>query len=248
MPRRLSRLALIALTLTAGGAVADGKDRTTFLHGFNYVRLENPKGGKHTTFAPESFDAKRAEDMLDTLHANGFNCVRVFVSSDHQRPGSLFPDKASKELSAAYIDNFVRFLRMARQRNIGVIPSFEFLPLNPRYVGGDHPEPSKLTHVNRMLLDPRWISARQAFLADFVCAIKNRDPQLLGAITAYDLQNELCFFMTYPFDQKNGTFTAPNGNPTIWPPKRHAWRMTRQSIGWMPCARRFEAGIRRPRS
>jgi len=198
-----------ALTLLATGPAS--ADMDTFLHGFNYVRLNDPEGGKHTTFAPESFDLERAEGVLDALHTNGFNCVRVFISSDQSRPGSLFPDKETTQLSVAYIDNFTQFLRLAQARNIGVIPSFEYLPLNPRYLGSERPEPSHLRYVNRMLLDPQWIRARQDFLADFVGAIKSRDPDLLRAITAYDIQNELCFHMTYPFDQEEGTFTAPNG-------------------------------------
>jgi len=209
MIRKSLIAASAVITLLATGPASAGE--TAFLHGSNYVRLNDPEEGKHTTFAPESFDLQRAEDMLETLRTNGFNCVRVFISSDQNRPGSLFPNKETTELSVAYMDNFTQFLRLAQARNIGVIPSFEFLPLNPRYLGSGPAEPSPLRYVNRMLLDPQWIRARQAFLADFVRAIKARDPDLLRAITAYDIQNELCFHMTYPFDQQEGTFAAPNG-------------------------------------
>jgi hypothetical protein len=181
------------------------------VRGFNYVRLENPRGGKHTTFAPGAYDPAAAGRMFDALQSNRCNAVRVFVSLDAKSSGSLFCQTPSGELSKDYMDNFCDFLRQARARGIRVMPNFESLPLHDRYRKLAGSEPSRLTGANRMYLDSGYIKARQQFLADFIQAIRQRDPGLLRAILAYNVENEDCFAIAYPFDATEGTFTAPNG-------------------------------------
>ena len=196
------------LSVPCGGARVS---RKPMMRGFNYVRIDNPKGGKHTTFAPGTYDAGAAGQMFATLQAHGFNCVRVFISAAHCRPGSIFPEESDTELSAAYMDNFADFLGQADQRSIRVIPAFEFLPLVRRYASLAGAKPSELRYINRMIFDPGYIRARQAFMADFVGAIKERGSGLLRVIHSYDIHNEACFHISYPFDRDGGSFTAPNG-------------------------------------
>lgn len=172
MDRCAWQVAVAALAL----GLADAQGEPDATHGFNDVRLMNPEGSKHTTFVPEAYDRAAIERMLGNLAAHGFNGIRVFISSVADRPGAVFPNAADPELSASYMDNVADFLRRAGQHGIRVMPTFESLPLAERYLDLAGRGASELHHLNRMLLDPGHIRARQAFRKDSVQAIRARGP------------------------------------------------------------------------
>lgn len=201
----------------ASAPPASGNRRTptslSDVRGVSYIRLNNPKGGKHTTFAPEAYEPAAVGRMMTVLHDNGFNCVRVFLSVAHCRPGSMFPMKTDREPSKKYLDNVADFLRQARAADVRVVLTIEeFQPLTARYAGIAGTQPSKLVYTNRMLLDADYIRARQAFLTDLVGEIRARGGELLPTVLAWEVGCESCFGVgDYPFNQAEGLFVAPNG-------------------------------------
>ena len=175
--------------------------------GFNYIRL---RGGWHGTFAPQSYDAGRAEAMLADLAQRGFNTVRVFI--DHRAPNGVVASADAEQLSPKYMANFLDFLGRARTHQVYVVPSLIHLPLNKRYGEIAGPAPEKLGSVNRCYLHQGDIDAKARYAADFVTAIKRHDPDLLPAVFAYELDNETHFVATRPpFSLTEGPLTPADG-------------------------------------
>jgi hypothetical protein len=175
--------------------------------GFNYIRL---RGGWHGTFAPQSYDAERAEAMLADLAGRGFNTVRVFI--DNRAPNGIVASTDAEELSPQYMANFLDFLGRASRHKVYVIPSLVHLPMGKRYREIAGPAPEKMGGVNRLYLHQGDIDAKARYAADFVAAIKRHDPDLLPAVFAYELDNETYFMATRPpFSLTEGTLTPADG-------------------------------------
>jgi hypothetical protein len=190
-----------------GQFVEASSGKPFYPRGFNYIRLRR---GWHGTFAPQSYDAARAEAMLADLAERGFNTVRVFI--DHRSPNGVVSSADAEELSPQYMANFLDFLRRARRHKIYVVPSLIHLPINRRYgeIAGGAPE--KMSSVNRYYLDQGRIDAKARYAADFVTAIKQHDRDLLPSVFAYELDNETHFLATRPpFSLTEGTLTPADG-------------------------------------
>jgi len=182
-------------------------DRPFHPGGFNYIRL---RGGWHGTFAPQSYDAGRAEAMLADLAGRGFNTVRVFI--DHRAPNGVVAAADAEELSPKYMANFLDFLGRARRHKVYVVPSLIHLPMGKRYGQITDPAPEKMGGVNRCYLHQGDIDAKARYAADFVTAIKQHDPDLLPAVFAYELDNETHFVATRPpFSLSEGILTPADG-------------------------------------
>jgi hypothetical protein len=170
--------------------------------GFNYIRLR-PKW--HGTFAPQRYDARRAEAMLADLRRGGFNVVRVFIDPDAKE--GIVAGPSAEGLSAAYLGHFLDFLGRARHHGVYVVPSLLALPACKPYnriVGRDR---ARFGHGNEMYFDERFIRAKARYCADFAAAIKAQDPDLLSAVFAYELDNETHFFAHgQPFSPATGTY------------------------------------------
>jgi hypothetical protein len=179
--------------------------------GFNYIRLDDPPGGKHTTLALGGYDAERAARMLADASRAGFNCVRVFVSVESGLPGSAYYRTPDGGVSAEFVGNFVSFLRLARAHGVLVVPTFEGQPMTERYRRMAALARRGVSPGNLMYLDSGRVEAREAFFVEFLSAAKERDEGALSAVLAFDIQNESCFRVGYPFTSPGGAFAAADG-------------------------------------
>lgn len=167
--------------------------------GMNYIRL---RPTWHGTFSPKRYDARRAEAMLQDLAARQFNVVRVFVDP---APGEgIVESREAAGLSAAYMEHYCDFLARARAHGIYVVAALCGLPPCDRYDAG---QPRRgFSFGNSMYLKPQGIAAKALFVSDFVTAIKQRDPDLLSTMFAYELDNETNFWAASdPFSKGEGT-------------------------------------------
>ena len=191
--------------------------------GFNYVRLDHTSGSPsnyHSVFEPAGYglvhpggyDAAAAEAMLESLHAQGFNTVRVFIDS---QKGHGIADESRTAFSATYIDNFTDFLSRARANQIYVMPTMTWMGDLLKYfaIMNQYPATPARGSVNVYYVDSGGIAARAQYYADIAAAIKDRDPSLLTTILSYDLENELYMqASSWPFNQADGvTVTGPDG-------------------------------------
>jgi hypothetical protein len=95
--------------------------------GMNYVRLaQQPKSDGSTTFGhalfdPGKYDSSRVNSDLQKMHAAGYNVIRVFLSPDTM-------GTASGGLSPAYMKNVADLLNYAKQSQIYVMFTLDWLP------------------------------------------------------------------------------------------------------------------------
>ncbi|MFP4058189.1 MAG: cellulase family glycosylhydrolase [Candidatus Brocadiia bacterium] len=175
--------------------------------GFSYIRLR-PRW--HGTFAPERYDAARAEAMLADVAAHGFNVVRVFI--DHTPGEGVVASADAEELSPAFMAHVADFIGRARRHGVRVVPSLIHLPRCARTQALLGPGPERIEGVNRMLLHQGHIAAKATYVADFVAALEARDPALLPAVFAYELCNEAHFSAAAPpFSLDSGTVVPADG-------------------------------------
>lgn len=181
--------------------------RTITPRGFNYIRLLDCR---HGTFAPGTYDGARASRMLEHLRQRGFNIVRVFLDF---RVGTGAADSGEAgELSAAYLNNVVDFLERAWAARVYVVLCAVHVPPAQRYRSVAPPHHTDTAGLNRFYLDEAMVRAKAAYLTDLATAIQRRDPGLLPAVWAYELENEACFHdRQRPFDRREGEFRGPGG-------------------------------------
>ena len=171
--------------------------------GFNYIRLSDEW---HSTFAPGEYDPDRSEAMFQDLHRHGFNVVRVFI--DHLAERGVVASKDATGLSPAYMANVLDFLQRAQGYRIYVIFSLVWIPECARYADMAGEATPGVEGVNQLYLNAGHIRAKALYMADFVRAIRGRDPRLLAAVFAYEPCNEASFVAdSPPFSTREGTCT-----------------------------------------
>ncbi len=175
--------------------------------GFNYIRL---KKNWHATFAPDTYEATRAEAMLADLEQRGFNVVRVFI--DHSPPDGVVAGNNSEGLSPKYMANVFDFLRRARAHRIYVVPALVWLPPARPYHALASAKTAKVEDVNQLYLSRGAIEAKALYAADFVRAIRDHDPSMASTVFAYELDNETSMNASKPpFSLESGTCVPANG-------------------------------------
>ena len=175
--------------------------------GFNYIRLHNRW---HDTFSPQRYDAQRADAMLADLHQHGFNVVRVFI--DHNAGTGVVADRAARTLSPAYMDNVADFVARAAKHQVHVIAALLYLPQCDRFRTMVPPDDEQAAGGNQHLVRRGGIDAKAAYMAEFAAALKARNPALLPAIFAYELDNETHLNAAAPpFSLRSGIITGVNG-------------------------------------
>jgi hypothetical protein len=191
------------------GGFAEGETGRAFVpYGFNFVRLRPRTPGMiaHATFDDDYYDTEEAETLFRDLAAHGFNAVRVFI--DPSSPGvGLFESREATRLSPAYMRNVCDFLARARRHNVYVLPTFSMWGPNSAWLARGNGDKPSVSGANRLYFIEGAADTRAAMLREFVQAIKARDPGLLPAVLAYELQNELCYFAdAEPLSLTEGTF------------------------------------------
>ncbi len=185
-----------------------------FVKGFNYIRLRRDHAtfDADTTTTKAHYDPDRAEAMFGALSEAGYNTVRVFVIGRSKiNPGIAGDYDTTKALHEPYMENVLDFLRRATRHGIRVFPTFGDggVPLNAYYrervEGKGH-------NKNVFVLTEEGIAARVEHITSFLSYIKGREPTLLPTLLGLQCQNEAYLRANqWPFTEKEGTFTAPNG-------------------------------------
>jgi hypothetical protein len=178
--------------------------------GMNYVRLgpqTHPSGETviyHSVFDPDKYEAQRVEAALQRMHEDGYNVVRVFLSQNTI-------GTAQGGLSEAYMKNVADFLKRAKQNQIYVMFTQDWLP------GGKYDAIiqrdccENFTSMNVHFLSSAGLEANIVFFQDFIQGLfELRAPT--DAIFSYELRNELFFDMNLPpLSFTQNTITAANG-------------------------------------
>jgi len=99
-------------------------------------RLNETPGGQFvfssSTFAVGAYDAAAAESALQTMSAEGYNTVRVFLDVTC-RSGCLSDPAVPNGLNRVYLGNLVDFLRRAKANGLYVLMAAEALPYGSLY-------------------------------------------------------------------------------------------------------------------
>ena len=195
-------------------------DRTTGAsfapRGSNYIRLADlrtPTGVReyHSTFNVGSYESARAETVLSRMAADGYNVVRVFLSTICV--DACLGDPATGRLRTAYIANVVDFLRRAKSHGIFVLLTSEWLPVNTVYTADLASVRSDMfNNINVNMLSPEGAVAERHLWTDLVKElVRQRAP--LDTILAYELWNEACLVANEPpFTLRTGQVTTANGS------------------------------------
>jgi hypothetical protein len=205
------------VALRDGQFVERASGRPVALRGFNYIRLFHG----HGTFDPAHYDGAAASAVFRRLHGDGFNVVRVFISTQVDAPGAVAL-QGQAGLSRDYLRNAADFLMRARRERVVVILSMEQFPRVSPYTERLEPLPASIHGLNAAYLAPGYLRAKEKYLGAFIAGLQQVEPRCLEAVCAYDLSNELCFFGAPPFTLAGGTVTAPNGHTYRLPEQRQA--------------------------
>ena len=239
--RQVTLLAVGALTLAAAAASAAPLPRIAieatsakaeFINsatgarflpkGFTYTVLDkipDQAGFAHVTFDPGFYDPDAAESALATMHTHGFNVVRVILDSGdagHENRGQygIAGPPSAQGLYRPVVDNFVDFLKRARDNGIYVIASTYAIPQNRSFK--DTFQSGRLADVdgvNRYYLTPGGIHAKAQYLKEIVHDVRSAGgTALLTSVLAWEIQVEV--FVTndsQPFSLHSGTVTTADG-------------------------------------
>lgn len=197
--------------------------------GNNYARLAPqtaPDGSTqvyHSVFDPGKYDSARAAAAFRQMHADGYNVVRVFVSQNTI-------GTADDGLSTSYMQNVADFLRLAKQNEIYVMFTQDWLP-GGKYGAIMGQECCELFNFNNAQnLPGSAVRAYQAYYTDFITALLD-----LGAPTdyifSYELRNEFFFDTNYPpLSLKSGKVTAANGKTYDMSSKADKQKMVEENL------------------
>jgi len=202
----------IGIRVTNGvGEFYDGETSKQFIpRGMNYIHLgpqTNPYGQTttyHAVFDPDKYDPSRVSAALKRMHDDGYNVVRVFLSQNTM-------GTQSDGLSPAYMNNIVAFMTQAKQNQIYVMFTQDWLP-GGKYdtiIGRDCCTNFNLMNLN--YLSPAGLDANVAFFKDFVQSLIDLHAPL-DAIFSYELRNEMFYERDQPpLSLTQGKITAANG-------------------------------------
>jgi F5/8 type C domain/Cellulase (glycosyl hydrolase family 5) len=178
--------------------------------GMNYVNLgpqTNPDGETttyHAVFDPDKYDPLKVSAAMKQMHDDGYNVVRVFLSQNTM-------GTADDGLSDPYMKNVADFLNLAKQNQIFVMFTQDWLP------GGKYgPLINRdccalFNSMNLNYLSSGGLDANKAFFEDFVQGLIDRQAPL-DAIFSYELRNEMFYDTDQPpLSLTQGKITAANG-------------------------------------
>lgn len=179
--------------------------------GFNHTVLDDRAGGWHATFNVGVYDPDAMDAALAAMQRCGANVIRVWAWGFQNETG-FTGDRAARGLNAAYMGNFVDFLRHATRHGIYVMPILDQTPRNAYYdfvaasaAEQDDAEGHRVSGYNQQYLLPGPLAAKCAAARDFIRYIHDADPALLQGIFGWALANEVCVRATEaPFRHTEG--------------------------------------------
>lgn len=176
---------------------------STFVpRGMNYIRLaqqtklDGSSTFGHALFDPGKYDSARVASDLQKMHADGYNVIRVFLSPDTM-------GTANGGLSSAYMKNIADLLNHAKQNQIYVMFTLDWIP------GGKYGSIlsadccSTFALMNANFLPSAGLKANQVFYQDFIRGLLDLDAPT-EYIFSYQLRNE----MFYDTDQPPLSFSS----------------------------------------
>jgi hypothetical protein len=178
--------------------------------GMNYIRLgwqvksDGTQVFGHALFDPGKYDNQTVSKDMGRMHADGYNVVRVFLS-----PDTLGTETGG--LSPSYMDNVADLLSIAKQDQIYVLFTLDWIP------GGKYGEIlnqdccSTFALMNANFLPPAGLKANQVFYHDFIQELIKRNAAV-EMIFSYELRNEMFFDGDQPpISMTTGVVTTANG-------------------------------------
>jgi hypothetical protein len=172
--------------------------------GFNYIRLQQhpevPTADWHSPFGVGDYSHEDAERMFTLSRQYGFNVTRVFLSHYN-----LAPLDDGKNLNPGVMTNLVDFLELAREHETYVILTTCY-HLPSEYYDSLGEDEDTAQDWNGHYLNDRIIMSKVAYVGQLVREIKDRAPELLSTVLAYDLDNEVQFTMKYEPFKGGGRF------------------------------------------
>ena len=209
----------IAVRLSGGaGEFYDRRTGARFVpRGNNYLRRANqqlPDGRivfRGSTFIAGLYDPGGMEAALETMHADGYNAVRVILD-DACRRGCL-GNFGTGGLSPTYLDNVTDFLRRAKANDIYVMLTNEGnVPAGTTWEAIVHQECCAVfAGTNLYYLTTGGITGTQQFWQAFLRGLLMRRAPL-DIVLGYSLVNEGYFESDKsPLAQTSGTVTTANG-------------------------------------
>lgn len=178
--------------------------------GNNYVRLAPqtaPDGSTqvyHSVFDPGQYNPDEVSTQFARMHAEGYNVVRVFISQNTI-------GTANDGLSQAYMQNVADFLRLAKQNEIYIMFTQDWLP-GGKYGAIINQECCELFNFNNAQnLPGAAVRAYQTYYTDFINDLISLEAPT-DYIFSYQLRNEFYYDANYaPLSLKSGKVTAANG-------------------------------------
>ena len=190
--------------------------------GNNYIRLASqtlPDGSStfyHSTFNVGLYSANGVEAALTNMQTSGYNTIRVWLNGCCQNNTLGNP---AGGLSSAYLANVADFLRRAKNHNIFVIFSTDWVPAFGGYTN-DYGACTQFGGYNTLSLCAGGVQANISFFHDLAQGLVKQNAPL-DAIFAYELRNEYYYESNLaPLNWTSGTVTAADGqtydmsNPT----------------------------------
>ena len=180
-----------------------------------YIYWSLPEGWWSASFGKEYYDSSKAEQDLEEMKNSGYNVVRVYVDSYFHDFNSVLN---GERMNRDYLDNFVDFLRIARDKEIYAIPSWGYLPETYNDVIDLKPAPENVDGFNAYFMHQGVIDAYGMYITDFLKEVEKRDSSLLNVIFGIEILNEP-FFTTSdweknpakPFSLRQGFVTPASG-------------------------------------
>lgn len=148
--------------------------------GFQYIRLL--PDGTHTVFAPNSYDPKRIEAMLDELMRAKFNVIRVFLGGVQLT--------SDNQLNIGFLKNMVDFAKRCRQHGIYIIIVPDNIPVIDRYQSIAKKNTGVFEGTSCLFFEKSFIEAKKAYLTDLIKGLCKLDPAFPQSVFAWEFENE----------------------------------------------------------
>jgi len=162
------------------------------------------------TFVVGAYDSARAEAALTQMESYGFNTVKIFIDGIC-KSGCLGDRLGFGELSAAYVQNLVDFLKRAKAHHLYVVLTNDGVPANTSYQDAVRAASPTFAGSNAGFLSPAGVNGSAQFWRAFVGTLKDRGAPL-DAIAAYEIASEAWYQVhVAPFSLNAGTVTPANG-------------------------------------
>jgi hypothetical protein len=181
--------------------------------GNNYIRLATqtlPDGSStlyHSTFNVGLYSANGVEATLTSMQTSGYHTVRVWLNGCCQNNTLGTP---AGGLSTAYLANVADFLQRAKNHNIFVIFSTDWVPAFGGYTN-NYAACTQFSGYNTLSLCAGGVQANISFFHDLAQGLVNQNAAL-DAVFAYELRNEYYYESNLPpLSWTSGTVVTADG-------------------------------------